>query len=274
MISSFSVHDTEGPDADHCDDPADVTDPDEPQSRSGVGSGAEAGVPEADTEDEVVNAEARAEAARARLLRLREAAETGDADDDAASQDVEQRPAKSTRARLRLPRRPGRPRWLRRPGRKTIAAGVGIVLASASLGASGYMMWQHHTAVHNRQLAAEFTAAARQGITALMSIDPDHAKEDVQRMIDASTGDQKSQLSVMSTLIVKKAEDSKVGSKVTVEAVAVESLSDNSGVVLVAAKTAPTGPDNAKPPPALFRLSVNMDRDGGQLKMSKVDFLP
>ena len=135
------------------------------------------------------------------------------------------------------------------------------------------MLWQHQTAVHNRQLAAEFTSAARQGITALMSIDPDHATEDVQRMIDASTGEQKNQLSVLSTLIVKKAEDSKVGSKVTVEAVSVQSLSDNSGVVLVAAKTAPTGPDNAKPPPALFRLSVNMDRDGGQLKMSKVDFL-
>jgi Mce-associated membrane protein len=43
--------------------------------------------------------------------------------------------------------------------------------------------------------------------------------------------------------------------------------------VLVAAKTDATGPDNAKPPPALFRLSVNMDRDGGQLKMSKVEFL-
>ena len=270
MISSFSVHDTEGPDADHCDDPADVTDPDEPQSRSGIDSGAVAPVSEADEEDQIAKAEARAEAARARLVRLRQAA----ADDGAVSQSIEQRPAKSARKRLRVPRRPGRPRWLRRPGRKTIAAGVGIVLASASLGASGYMVWQHHTAVHNRQLAAEFTAAARQGITALMSIDPDHAKEDVQRMIDASTGDQKSQLSVMSTLIVKKAEDSKVGSKVTVEAVAVESLSDNSGVVLVAAKTAPTGPDNAKPPPALFRLSVNMDRDGGQLKMSKVDFLP
>ena len=190
MISSFSVHDPEGPDADHCDDPADVTDPDEPQSRSGVDSGAEAPVSEADAEDEVAKAEARAEAARARLSRLREAAETGDADDDAQlSQDVEQRPAKSTRTRLRLPRRPGRPRWLRRPGRKTIAAGVGIVLASASLGASGYMVWQHHTTVHKRQLAAEFTAAARQGVTALMSIDPDHAKEDVQRIIDASTGD-------------------------------------------------------------------------------------
>ena len=135
------------------------------------------------------------------------------------------------------------------------------------------MLWQHHTAVHNRQLAAELTAAARQGITALMSIDPDHAREDVQRMIDASTGDQKSELSVLSTLIVNKAEETKVGSTVTVEAVSVESLSDNSGVVLVAAKTTPTGPDNVKPPPALFRLSVNIDRDGGQLKMSKVVFL-
>lgn len=92
-------------------------------------------------------------------------------------------------------------------------------------------------------------------------------------MLDASTGDLNSQLSVMSALMVKKAEDTKVGSKVTVEAVAVESLGHDSGVVLVAAKTNATGPDNAKPPPALFRLSVNMDRDGGQLKMSKVDFL-
>lgn len=135
------------------------------------------------------------------------------------------------------------------------------------------MLWQHHIAVHHRQLAAEFSAAARQGITAFMSIDPDHAKDDVQRAIDASTGDQKNQLSVLSTLIVQKAEETKVGTKVSIEAVAVESLSDDSGVVLVAAKTIPTGPDNAKPPPALFRLSVNMDRDDGRLKMSKVDFL-
>lgn len=257
MISSFSVHDPEGPDADHGDDRADVTDP---ASDSGA-------------KDEVAEAEARAEAARARLLRLREAAETGDADEDAESRDAEQRPAKWARLQVRLPRRPKRPRWFRRPGRKPVAVSVGIVLASASVAASGYMLWQHHTAVHNRRLAAEFSAAARQGITAFMSIDPDHAKEDVQRSIDASTGDQKNQLSVLSTLIVKKAEETKVGTKVTIEAVAVESLSDNSGVVLVAAKTIPTGPDNAKPPPALFRLSVNMDRDGGQLKMSKVDFL-
>lgn len=270
MISCFSVHDPEGPDADQFDDPADVTDPDETQSRSGVASGAVAPIPETDPEDEVAEAEARAQAARARLARLRGAAETEKADDHAASQDAEQRPAKSIRARLRLPRRP---RWLRRPRRKTIATAVGIALFSASLAASGYMVSQHRTTVHKQRLAAEFTSAARQGVTALMSIDPDHAKRDVERMIDASTGDLNSQLSAMSLLMVKKAEDTKVGSKVTVEAVAVESLGDNSGVVLVAAKTDAIGPDNAKPPPALFRLSVTMDRAGGQLKMSKVDFL-
>lgn len=268
MISCFSVHDPEGPDADPCDDAAGVTDP----AQLGVEPDAVAPVPEVDAEDEVAQAEARAEAARARLSKLRIAAETGKADDeDGASQEIPERPAKA-RKRLRL-RRPGRPRWLRRPGRKTVAAGVGSVLFSASVAATGYMLWQHHIAVHNRQLAAEFSAAARQGITAFMSIDPAHAKEDVQRTIDASTGDQKDQLSVLSILMVKKAEETKVGTKVTIEAVAVQSLSDNSGVVLVAAKTDPIGPDNAKPPPALFRLSVNMNRDGGQLKMSKVDFL-
>ncbi len=135
------------------------------------------------------------------------------------------------------------------------------------------MMWHHRTVAHDRWLAVEFAAAARQGITTLMSIDPEHAKENVQHMIDVSTGDLNAQLSAMSVLMVKKAQDSKIGNKVTVVTVAVESLSDNSGVVLVAAKTDATGPDNEKPPPALFRLSVTLNRDGGQLKMSKIDYL-
>lgn len=263
------MHDPEGPAADPRDDAAEATNP--PQR--GVEADAVAAVPKVDADDEVATAEARAAAARERLAKLRRAAETGGVDDeDGASPDIERPPAKTRKRRLRLSR-PSRPRWLRRPQRKTVAAVAGSVVFAASLAGTGYMLWQHHIAVHNRRLAAEFSAAARQGITAFMSIDPAHAKEDVQRSIDASTGDQKNQLSVLSTLIVNKAEETKVGTKVTIEAVAVESLSDNSGVVLVAAKTDPIGPDNAKPPPALFRLAVNMDRDGGQLKMSKVDFL-
>ncbi|OBF79895.1 hypothetical protein A5791_09870 [Mycobacterium sp. 852002-51163_SCH5372311] len=262
----------EAPEADHSDDRGDVTDLDGPQSRPELDSGAERPISELDVEDEVAQAEARAEAARARLLRLREAVDIPDADDD-LSQDDEPRPAKRIRTRLRRLRRPRRPRWLRRPGRKAVAVGGGILLASASLGASGYMVWQHRTITHHRQLVAEYSDAARQRVTTLMSIDANHAKEDFQRILDVSTGDLKSQMSVMAGLMAKQAEDSKVSSTVAVQAVAVESVSDNSGVVLVTAKSDATGPDNAKLPAALWRLSVQLTRDDGQLKLSKVDFL-
>jgi len=147
------------------------------------------------------------------------------------------------------------------------------VLASASLAATGYMVWQHRTTVHKQQLAAEFTAAARQGVTALLSVDANHAEEDFQRIIDDSTGDFKSQMSAMSGLMAKQTAESKVSSKGTVEAVAVESVSDNSAVVLVAARSDVTNADNTNRPPVVWRISVDLTRDGGQLKMSKVDFL-
>ena len=252
-------------------DPGDVTDPDEPPSRAGVDSGAEAPISDADAADEVAQAEARAEAARARLVRLRRATET--TDDDAVPDEVEQHPGRLSGWRRRLLRRPARPRWLRRPTRKAVAIGVGIVLTSASLGASGYMVWQHYTAVHKRQLAAEFTTAARQDVTMLMSLDAQHAKEDLQRVIDACTGDFKQQLEATSSLIVEKAGESKASSKATVEAVGVESMSANSAVVLVAVKSDVSNADNTSRPPAVWRISVGITRDGGQLKMSNVNFL-
>lgn len=203
----------------------------------------------AEAEEEAARAEARAEAARARLMQLRN------------SERPAAQPARSRLRRLRLPRR------------KTVAVGVAIVLGCASLGASGYLVWQHHALMHKRQLAPEFAAAARQGVTAFMSIDANHAREDIGRIIDLSTGLLKTQVEASSSFMVQQAEESKVSSKATVEAVAVESVTDNSAVVLVAAKSDVTNADNTKRPPAVWRLTVNIERDDGQLKMSKVDFL-
>ena len=61
---------------------------------------------------------------------------------------------------------------------------------------------------------------------------------------------------MMSSLMLKQAEDAKTISKVNVEAVAVESATDNSAVVLVVAKSDVTDADNNKRPPQLWRLSV------------------
>jgi len=154
---------------------------------------------------------------------------------------------------------------------------VGIATATAlicvSLLATAYMAWQHFTLIREHRHAAEFAAAARRGVEMMMSIDPDHAQENVQRTIDVMTGALKSQLEATSTYMVKSAQDAKVTTKATAEDAAVESMTDNSAVVLVVAKSDTTNPDKSKRPPVFWRLSVNIDRDGSQLKMSKIDFV-
>ncbi len=143
----------------------------------------------------------------------------------------------------------------------------------ASFAASGYIVWQHRNLVERQQHAAEFVAAAREEVAAMMSIDPAHAAENIQHTIDDATGLLRSQLEVTSTYVVKNAQDARITTKATVEDVAVESMTDNSAVVLVVAKSDTINPDKSKRPTVFWRLSVNIDRDGGRLKMSKIDFV-
>lgn len=205
----------------------------------------------AEAEEELSRAEARAEAARARAAELRRQAE-GAAE-----------PAKPARKRSRL----------RRPTPKAVGVSTALVLIVASLGAAGWMVWQHYALLREQRHAAEFAAAARRGVATMMSLDADHAQESVQHTIDLSTGELKSQLVATSSYMVKNAQEAKVTTKATVEDVAVESMSDNSAVVLVVAKSDTINPDKSKRPTVFWRLSVNIDRDGGQPKMSKVDFV-
>jgi Mce-associated membrane protein len=95
----------------------------------------------------------------------------------------------------------------------------------------------------------------------------------VHRTIDVTTGALKSQLEATSDYVAKTAQDAKVTTKATVEDVAVESMTENSAVVLVVAKSDTINPDKSKRPPVFWRLSVNIDRDAGQLKLSKLDFV-
>jgi Mce-associated membrane protein len=222
----------------------------------------------AEAEDEVSRAEARAKAARARAAQLRGDAESTSSD-QAEPADPEVDADGSTSAQPRRWRLP----HVRRPGLKAVAVGVGIALFCASLGATGYMVWRDRAIAHQQQLAPEFAAAARAGVIALMTLDPNHAREDIQRSIDASTGDLRAQLSARAGFMVQKAEESKVISKVTVDAVGVESVSENSGVALVSAKSDVTDPGDVKRPPMLWRIAIKLDRDNGELKMSGVDFL-
>jgi Mce-associated membrane protein len=73
--------------------------------------------------------------------------------------------------------------------------------------------------------------------------------------------------------LVKGAQQSKVSTKATVQSVAVESMTENSAVVLVAATTEGTTPGNTKLPPGSWRISLTLLRENGQVKTSEFEFV-
>ncbi len=226
-------------------------------------------------------AEARAEAARARANELRrkleasrEASEetveetsdeTSEADNGETADDEPPVPA--------VAETPPAPRK-KRSWAKIVATAAAAVAIIGLLGSTGYMVWKHREAEAQRHRTAEFTAAARQGVVNLMSMDYNQAKESVQRVIDDSTGKFKSNFEDGADDLIKAMTDAKVVTKVTVNDAAVESMDKDSATVLVAATSQRTGPEAPKEDqqPRVWRVVVSLQRDGDQMKVSDLEF--
>lgn len=176
----------------------------------------------------------------------------------------------SPRRRRRLSGRFRRPKW------STLAASLAVLVIIAALAGSGYMINEHRDAVQQRQHAAEFVAAARQGVVTLTSLDFNNAKQGVQRILENSTGSFKDDFVKMADDFTKVVEQSKVISQGSVQAAAVDldTMTKDSAVVLVASTSDVTNAAGAKQDPRNYRLIVTVARDGRQLKMSKVEFVP
>lgn len=167
-------------------------------------------------------------------------------------------------------------RWPGRPKLSAVAAVLAVLISLVAVGAAVEMAVLHKHAVRERQQAAEYAAAARQGVVTLTSLDFEHAKEGVQRIVEVSTGTFKDDFLKMADDFTNVVEQSKVVSQGSVQAAAVDldSMTDNSAVVLVASTSEVTNAAGAKQDPRKYRLIVTMTREGGQLKMSKVEFVP
>ncbi|MBN3512528.1 hypothetical protein [Mycolicibacterium nivoides] len=163
-------------------------------------------------------------------------------------------------------------RW--RPRLATLLAGVAILVSGALLAASGYMIWYHQQADREQQRRAEFSAAASQAAVTLMSIDSATAQDNVRQIIDNSTGQFKDDIQSSAEDLVKAAQDSKATTKATVKASAVQSMDADSAVVLVGTATTVSNSAGANQQPRNWRLSLTMVKDGDQIKMSKVEFVP
>ncbi len=149
-----------------------------------------------------------------------------------------------------------------------------IILICAFVGASGYMVWQRHETTERNQRTANFIAGARQGVVNMLSLDFNRAKEDVQRVIDSSTGQFRDDFQQRAKDFTTVVEQSKVVTEGTVNAAGVQSIDGNSALVIVAATSRITNAAGAKDEPRRWRLKVSVTDDGGQYKMSKLEFVP
>lgn len=155
------------------------------------------------------------------------------------------------------------------------AAATLTVLAIGALATiSVLMVIQHRGVQADQRREAEYAAAARQSVVTLMSLDFNSVDEDVKRIIDNSTGDFRKEFEGQAEDFAKVAQESKVVTEAAATAAAVESMTDNEAVVLVTATSTVTNTAGAKQEPRNWRLTVNLTRDGDQIKMSKVEFAP
>ena len=224
-----------------------------------------------EAEDEAAAAEARAEAARARAEDLRRRiAEAGEADRkpeaDEAEDETTPVPESFPDAAAPSPAFPVLP---------AVAVGIAALLTAGLLAATGYMVWQHQKISQQRHTAAEYTAAARQDVINLMSIDYNTAQDSVQRVLDGSTGRFRANFADTADDFVKALKDEKIVTKAAINDAAVESVTGDGAVVLISATSQREG---AKAPkdqqqPRLWRVVVTLEREDGQIKMSGVDFV-
>jgi Mce-associated membrane protein len=243
---------------------------------------AEAEAAEAEALAAVARAHARAARLRREALAEAEAADkqAPDADED-AEDTVEYSDAKTDEEASDKTLKAAQPesrlaRWRHRlpsPALSAISKVAAIILICAFAGASGYMAWQYRDTTERAQRAANFVAGARQGVVNLTSLDFNKAKEDVQRVIDSSTGEFRDDFQQRAKDFASVAEQSKVVTQGTVNAAAVESMDKHSASVLVSATSRITNSAGAKDEPRAWRLRVTVTEDGGQYKMSKVEFV-
>lgn len=217
-------------------------------------------------EAEAAAAEARAEAARARAEELRRQLNTAKeipADPETPTGDDTFSGPDDAAAR-----RPG-------PALPPVVLAAAALLTIVLLTATGWMIWQHREVTQQHQRSAEYAAAARQGVINLMAIDYATAADSVQRVLDGSTGRFRDNFAETADDFVQALQDEEIVTKATVNDAAVKSMTPDSAVVLVSATSRREGkraPEDQQQP-RLWRITMNLVREGGQIKMSSVEFV-
>lgn len=238
----------------------------------------------ATAEAAAAEARERAKAARARAQELRRKAAEADAadkapvtaasetatEDDIVDGDIVDGDEPSD---LPTPRRGLRGLW----GWKGLVIAAAALIACGSIALTTVMVLAHREEVRSERMAATYSETAEDLALTLMAMDYTRAQDNVQEIIDVTTGKLREQWQGEADNIVHNMEEAKVVTKAAVIDSAVESMDANQAVVLLAIRTQRTSADEAADPnqplPTLWRLALTLVHEGGQIKVSNLEYV-
>lgn len=164
-----------------------------------------------------------------------------------------------------------------RPVKRTViaAAAVLLILVVAAAVVNVLLFQKDRDFSASQDTRVDYLQAAKQGVVNMTTIDFNNAQRDVQRVIDGSTGEFRKDFEGRSQSFIDVVTKSKVSTKGEIQNAGIEKIDGNdSGVVMIASTSKVTNSAGAQDETRAWRLRVTMIRAEGQLKMSKVEFVP
>jgi Mce-associated membrane protein len=154
--------------------------------------------------------------------------------------------------------------------RLAVVGGLIIVALATLSGWLGYRSYETHQAVGRQH---EFLRVGRQAAINLTTIDWRHADADIQRVLSIASGDFYNDFAKRSKPFIDLVKQTQATSQGQVTAAALESMSGEKAHVLLAVSVQSTSA-GAAPAPRLWRMRVDLEEIGRDLKVSNVEFVP
>lgn len=154
-----------------------------------------------------------------------------------------------------------------------LATVLGLVTVVALAGLCGWLGWRAYEARKAADERSLFLQVGRQAALNLTTIDFEHADEDVQRVLDSSTGtfyDDFQARAQPFKEVVKQAKSKSVG---TIAEAGVETETADGADVLVAVTVKTSNAGAAEQEPRAWRMRITVQKVGDEAKVSNVRFV-